>query len=51
MRQDYTADPIVNVTEVTKRDAFSATETNVRFCPSLLPGTFMADKTSRNRCT
>jgi ribosomal protein S27AE len=51
MRQDYTADPIVNVTEVTKRDAFSGTETNVRFCPSLLPGTFMADKTSRNRCT
>ena len=32
MRQDYTADPIVTVTEVTKRDAFSATETNVRFC-------------------
>ena len=51
MRQDYTADPIVTVTEITTRDAFSATETNVRFCPSLLPGTFMADKTSRNRCT
>jgi hypothetical protein len=51
MRQDYTTDPIVTVTEVTTRDAFFATKTNVRFCPSLLPGTFMADKTSRNRCT
>ena len=36
MRQDYTADPIVTVTEITTRDAFSATKTNVRFCPSLL---------------
>ena len=44
MWQDYTADPIVTVTEITTRDAFSATETNVMFCPSLLLGTFMADK-------